>query len=116
MRRTALRRHSPLRSRPNPDPVTTEVRAAVMVRDRRCFLARLDAEHGCRDQWGNPHPADDFARLTLDHVHDQPGGMKGKRAPSDLGHLVLMCYAGNVGVPSREVRQAERAYLREVAP
>jgi hypothetical protein len=39
----------------------------------------------------------------------------GKRAPSDERHLVAMCHSANVGVPSKEVRAAERAYLAEVA-
>lgn len=102
-------RRTPLRRRPNPDRVTVEVRAAVMVRDRHCFLWRMDAGHSCRDQWGNPHRPDDFGRLTVDHVHDHAGGTKGKRAPSDAQHLVLMCYAGNVGAPSRDVRQSCRS-------
>lgn len=109
-------RRTPLRRRPNPDRVTVAVRAEVMVRDRHCFLWRMDRDHVCRDMWGNPHAPTDFGRLTVDHVHDVAGGAKGKRAPSDPQHLVLMCHAGNVGVPSRDVRQAERAYLREMYP
>lgn len=104
------------RRKAHSDPVTTETRAAVMVRDRRCFVTRVDPDHVCRDQWGYPHPSDDLGRLTLDHVHEHAGGTKGKRAPSDLRHLVLMCHGANVGVPSRAIRQAERAYLRELYP
>lgn len=96
------------------DPVTTEVRAAVMRRDRRCFVTRVDPDHVCRDEWGYPHPSDDLSRLTLDHVKDAP--RMGKRAPSDVRHLVLMCHSANVGVPSKAIREAERAYLRELYP
>ena len=109
-------KRTPIRRRAKADPVTTDVRAAVMVRDRRCFVTRLDPDHVCRDQWGNPHESDRLAALTLDHVHDHAGGSKGKRAPSDVRHLVLMCYGANVGVPSRAVREAERAYLRDLYP
>jgi len=92
-----------------PDRVTPEVRAQVMRRDGYCFLYRLDRYHECRNVWGDPHDPRDWSKLTLDHVKDRP--MLGRRAPSDVHHLVAMCWAGNVGVPSREVREAERAYL-----
>jgi hypothetical protein len=72
-------------------------------------MVRLDPEHTCRDQWGYPHASNDLDKLTLDHVKDQP--RIGRRAPSDPGHLVAMCWASNVGVPSKAVRMAERAYL-----
>jgi len=91
------------------DRVTAEVHAAVLSRDGRCFLHRLDKDHICKNQWGVVHQADDRRWLTLDHVKDKP--RMGKRAKSDLVHLVAMCWAGNVGGPSRAVRQAERAYL-----
>jgi hypothetical protein len=95
------------------DPVTSELREYVLRRDRMCFLFRLDPEHVCRDQWGVPHSPYLLAVLQLDHVKDAP--RMGVRAPSDARHLVAMCGSGNVGVPSKEVRQAERAYLAEVA-
>lgn len=88
----------------NPD-----LRAWVLHRDGECFLYKLDHEHVCRDQWGRVHPPDRIDRLTLDHVKNGP--MMGRRAPDDEWHLVAMCWAGNVGVPTREARQAERAYL-----
>lgn len=95
------------------DPVTPELRQHVLRRDGRCFLYRLDDTHACRDQWGNPHSPFDLSLLTVDHVKDEP--RMGVRATSDARHLVAMCYAGNVGVPSKAVRQAQRAYLAEVA-
>ncbi|HEV8177636.1 MAG TPA: hypothetical protein VGP44_08115 [Gemmatimonadales bacterium] len=94
------------------DPVTPELREAVLRRDGACFLRRLNPAHGCKDQWGKPHSSYDIWRLSLDHVKDAP--RIGKRAASDARHLVAMCHAGNVGVPSREVREAEREYLRSV--
>jgi len=72
----------------------------------------MDHAHVCRDQWGGLHAANDLSKLTLDHVHDIPGGIRGKRAPSDEQHLVAMCGKGNIDGPSRYVRQAQREYLR----
>ncbi|MDE2105091.1 MAG: hypothetical protein KGL39_48075 [Patescibacteria group bacterium] len=95
--------------------VSADLHRFVVERDKGCFLAALDHEHVCRNKWGEQHAPTDLLQLTVDHVHETPGGMKGKRAPSDTAHLVAMCWAGNVGCPSREVRQAEREYLRKVA-
>lgn len=94
--------------------VTQAVRLAVLDRDRSCFGVRVDPSHVCRDQWGIPHPSDDRRFLTLDHVKQQ--AMMGRRAPSDVMHMVAMCYALNVGVPSKELREAERAYLATLYP
>ena len=101
-----------MKRKPHRDPVTTEVRAAVLVRDRACLLSKLEPDHLCRDAWGNPHAAGDLARLSVEHVKSEP--MMGKRAPSDPGHLVALCVAANVGVPSKSQREAFRAYLRAV--
>lgn len=93
--------------------MSTELHAAVLLRDRRCVLSFLEPGHVCRDQWGLPHDSGDFGRLTLEHVHDGYGLM-GRRAPSDMAHLVALCGAANVGVPSKTQRQAMRRYLAEV--
>lgn len=95
------------------DPVTPELREAVLRRDGVCFLSRLDSDHVCRDRWGQPHSPSETHLLTLDHVKDHL--RMGVRAPSDMDHLVAMCWAGNVGVPSKAVREAQRAYLAAVA-
>jgi hypothetical protein len=100
------------RRRTVADPVTATVRWAVMRRDGACLLARVDGDHVCRDRWGNPHPATATLRLTVEHIKDEL--RMGKRASSDLSHLVAMCHAGNVGVPSKAQREALRAYLAEV--
>lgn len=94
------------------DAVTPSLHAAVLRRDRECVLAKMDRTHVCRDVWGNPHPSDDLAKLSLEHVKDEP--MMGRRAPSDLAHLVALCYAANVGVPSKVQRQGFRDYLARV--
>lgn len=96
------------------DTVTAAVHAQVLARDGVCFLYRLDARHICRDRWGRSHGPGDRIRLTVDHVKDDPA--MGKRAPSDLAHLVAMCWAGNVGGPSKAIRQAEREYLASLYP
>lgn len=94
------------------DRVTPEMRAAVIVRDGGCVLARLDPAHVCRDRWGTAHAATATWLLSIEHVKDEL--RMGRRAPSDMGHLVAMCYAGNVNVPSKTQRAALREYLRSV--
>lgn len=84
---------------------------AVVKRDRFCFMRRIEPDHVCRDRWGRPHLPSDQTKLTVDHVHHVEGGVRGKRAPSDLRHLVAMCAKANIDGPSRTVRQAEREYL-----
>ncbi len=107
-RRKAWRRKS-------EDQVSPETHAFVMLRDGRCFLDRMHgAAHCCRDRWGVGHFPNELEKLTLDHVH-LDGATMGKRAPSDAGHLVAMCWAGNVKPPSHAEREAERAYLAELA-
>ena len=94
------------------DRVTSAVHAAVLVRDRQCILATLYPDHECRDAWGWPHRPDDLARLTLEHVKEH--SMMGRRAPSDLAHLVAMCASANLRPPTKEQRAAIRAYLDRV--
>ena len=108
-------RKTPLRRvRLTPDPVTPEVREAVLRRDVGCVLATLDPQHHvCRDAWGNPHLPFDLSKLTLEHVKDEL--MMGKRAPSDPQHLVALCAHANIGVPSKAQRAMLRQYLREVS-
>jgi len=80
------------------DKVSPELHDAVIARDIRqaggCVAAYLDPSHACRNRWGEPqHPASD---LTLDHVQSDYGRM-GKRAPSDPGHLVSLCFGAHLG-------------------
>ena len=95
------------------DPVTPAMREAILRRDGECLAHKLDPDHVCRDSWGNPHSPYDLNRLTLEHVHDGYGRM-GLRAKSDARHLVALCGATNVGVPSKVMREAFRQYLRLV--
>lgn len=96
------------------DPVTSEVREAVLARDRMCFLYRLDPLHTCKDAFGDPHSPFDRSKLTLDHVKRRL--RMGRRAPSTPAHLMAMCAAGNVGVPSKDVRNLQRLYLADLYP
>jgi hypothetical protein len=95
------------------DAVSPELHDAVLRRDGYCFMARISITHVCHDRWGTWHPADDLSKLTVDHVH-LDGGHVGRRAPSDLQHLVAMCALANIAGPSRSVREAEREYLRRL--
>lgn len=72
------------------DPVTDEVYRAVMRRDGDCIAA--SNHHLVRRLYLNhPYPAETRCegRLTLQHVKDAP--RMGKRAPSDVRHLVVLC-------------------------
>ena len=93
--------------------VSRELREAVMRRDQCCILLRLDLDHRCRDVWGEYHDPRDLGRLTCEHVKTEP--MMGKKAPTDLAHLVALCGYANVAVPSRAMRDGMRQYLREVS-
>ena len=89
-----------------------DLRRAVLERDKYCILLRLDPDHRCRDRWGEYHDPRNLDKLTIEHVKLEP--MMGKKAPTDLAHLVAMCAYANVAVPSRVTRDAIRQYLREV--
>jgi hypothetical protein len=86
------------------DPVTPELRAAVLARDWACVAPRLDPSAGqCRGV------------LTLDHVKSQP--MMGKRAPSDMEHLVTVCEHHHLWSGwATSHRPLLRRYLEEVTP
>jgi hypothetical protein len=91
--------------RPEEDKMTPEAHAAILARDKVCFLYRMDLRHVCRDRWGSIHEPDDRRQLTVDHVKDAPMmGKRGKRG-------IAMCGWGNFMGPSRLVRWAEREWL-----
>lgn len=96
---------------PHADPVTAEVRLAVLIRDGGCVAAKLDPTHGCRDQWGLPLTSTSLNAMTLDHVKDEP--MMGKRAPSDPAHLVTLCWFAHINSSWATSHRPElREYLR----
>jgi hypothetical protein len=103
------------RRKARKDPVTPELHDEVIARDLRfaggCVAAFLDIEHGCRDRWGRVHWASDQTRLTLDHVQDGYG-RAGKRAPSDVAHLVSLCYGAHLGGWATSHRPLLREYIQ----
>lgn len=92
--------------------MNADLRHFILSRDRRCVAAIRDPKHVCRDRWGRPHAPDALDLLTIEHVKDAP--RMGKRAPDDPAHLVALCWAANVGVPSKEMRQWFREYLAKM--
>jgi hypothetical protein len=84
------------------DPVTGAVALAVLERDGGCVAVKLGASpYECRGP------------LTLDHVKDQP--RMGKRAPSDVRHLVTICTAHHLENGWATSHRPElREYLRNV--
>lgn len=85
------------------DPVTPDLRLAVLDRDHHaCVAPVIDrrATFGCE------------GRLTLDHVKDQP--RMGKRAPSDRRHLVTLCWRHHLDGWATAHRPELRAYLARV--
>jgi hypothetical protein len=93
------------------DPVTEEVHRSVLLRDGGCVAAVLDPDHYCTDQWGNQIPWKHLEQMTLDHVQSEYGRM-GKRAPSDLDHLVTLCPGAHLRTHwATSHRPALREYL-----
>lgn len=84
------------------DPVTDDVRQAVLLRDGPCIAPVLDPDADLCD-----------GRATLDHVKSQP--MMGKRAPSDTAHLVAVCWHHHLDGWATSHRPELREYLRGVA-
>ena len=85
------------------DPVTPDLRVAVLERDQGCVAVLLGED-----------AASCGGRLTLDHVKDQP--RMGKRAPSDMAHLVAICEWHHLWSGwATSNRPSLREYLRSVA-
>jgi len=104
-------KRSPIKRHPHKDPVTPALRLAVLERDHEACVApwiELFSGSGelrllgiCR------------GRLTLDHVQDG-GGRMGKRAPSDMAHLVTLCEHHHLDGWATSHRPELRAYLEAV--
>ena len=112
---TALTSPTVRQPRPRKPKMTTDLHEYIRRRDQMCFLYRLDQTHICASQWGVSHSPFNLGALTVGHVWDDHQTL-GLRPPNDKWHLVAMCWKGNVGCPSAAVREAERAFLREVEP
>ena len=97
--------------RRTPYRIDPAIRREVMLRDKACFLSKVEPRHVCRDVWGVAHAPDLIDALTLEHVH-RDGSMMGKRAPSDAAHLLALCGMANFMVPNRSQRDSMRAHLR----
>lgn len=95
------------------DPVTPALRSTVLLRDRERVAAKLGFAHDCRDRFGRTHARWALDALTLEHVKDDLA--MGKRAPSDVRHLVALCGFLNNQPPTKVMREAFRAYLAEHA-
>lgn len=102
------------------DPVTPELRRAILIRDGGCMAPVLDPGVGlCRDMFGTPHHRGYAPMLTLDHVKDAP--RMGVRSSSDPDHLVTLCYHHHVGTEAgsnwaTSHRALLRAYLAQKRP
>jgi len=99
MNRRPIRRHA------HKDPVTPEMRQAVLERDgRTCVKPKIEP---------NTPDSTCFGPLTLDHVRDF--AMLGKRAPSDMAHLVTICWNHHIIDGWATSHRPElRAYLEAV--
>ena len=95
------------------DPVTPELYEAVWSRDQGCVAPLIDPLAGrCMNRWGGaPRSRSDY---ELDHVRDQP--MTGKRAPSDLSHLAVLCSGHHQRGWATANRPALRRYLHRGLP
>jgi hypothetical protein len=69
---------------PHKDPVTPELRYAVMKRDHICVGAKIGMGEACGSQFGSGSNI----VWELDHV-DNAG--LGRRGPSTMDNLVLIC-------------------------
>lgn len=85
------------------DSVSPALRLEVLERDGGCIAWRLGGSR-----------LDCAGRLTLDHVKDQP--RMGKRAPSDLQHLVTLCWHHHLDGWATSHRPDLRAYLAALYP
>jgi hypothetical protein len=79
MKPGVLTRRHPIRRRARRDPVSPELRRAVLERDGGCVARRLDS----LADWCE-------GRVQLDHVQEGYGRM-GKRASSRLDTLASVC-------------------------
>lgn len=70
----------------------------------------------CVVRFLDPHTSGTCSgQQTVEHVKDQL--MMGKRAPSDMRHLVACCWWHNaVRIPSKQMRYQLRTWLRRLHP
>lgn len=92
------------------DPVTPEMRTAILARDRACVATLVGWVHECRDQWGRAHAATVTPLLSIEHVYPARGfGLR--RPKSDPEHLVALCHGQNGEHTPAELTRKLRTYL-----
>jgi hypothetical protein len=96
--------------RPDDDKITPELMEALWRRDKGCVLFQIEPGHECHDKWGNPHGPDRRDLITPEHFWEDYA-VKGKRAPSDLAHTVLLCAFVIINAPSAVRREAFRDWV-----
>ena len=101
-------------SRSRPYAFPKALRWEVFARDKQCVLATLEPGHQCFDVWHQPHAANDFDRLTIEHVKLELG-MSAPRI-HDAAHCLTLCGFANFSVPSKEQRRKFREYLSAFGP
>ena len=100
-------KRSPIRRHPHKDPVTHALRLAVLERDgERCVTTFIEWDQDI-DACAGP--------LTLDHVQEGYGRM-GKRAPSRLDTLAVVCAHHHLDGWATSHRPELRAYLALSVP
>lgn len=101
--------------RPRKPKITPTLHEYVRRRDGACLAYLFDRHHVCAAPLGTSHAPTDLGKLTVDHVW--PDGQALGLRPADTKYnLVAMCWKANVGAPSHELREFERAHLRRVEP
>lgn len=117
MKRTPLLRRRlwrPPSQGPREDRVTPELMEALWRRDKGCVAAQVAQGHECKDRFGNWIRSNDRTPGLITPEHFWPDyARKGDRAPSDLGHTVLLCAYTNINAPSKVLREKFRAWVLE---
>lgn len=114
-----------------PNKVVSWVVDAVARRDSfRCIAPIVDRRSGdCHDKWGRIivrwDQRIDPVKITFAHVKDANAQAMGMRAPSDTGHLLILCWGHHLGTgekggycwgTSRDGLELQRKYLAQFNP
>jgi hypothetical protein len=113
LRRVALIRRTPFKAKRRP-PYPSVLHDYILRRDKECVAAKLGFVHECRSTFGVPHAPFALPLLTVEEIKDDDKHAMGQKAPRDAKHGVALCGLMNTRPPSREMRQAFRAYLADV--
>jgi hypothetical protein len=93
---------------PHKDPVTPELRFALLKRDKTCIGPVIGMEDRCGSQFGSG------GRIALEIDHVSTSGL-GKRGPSTMENCVILCgWHHRVKTESsKRWRAAIKEYLHE---